>query len=500
MSNSRSSDMTSDSTAQLRIISEAMALLSPTAKESEQAKAVADLAVKCVKNCCEKLSISYSNIQLVGSLAKGTWLRGDYDIDIFILFPSEERNNFRALVDELTKCLPSEFSERGLSLRTLRKHSTHPYVYLFNKDISIDVVPAVDVRSIPTETFGVLTPVDRTPLHTEYIIEKIGQQPGLEREIRVFKKFLKSIGSYGSEIKTQGFSGYLTELVVIYSRSAINAIRKFATITPGAIFHLDSPRLTAEEALSKWGKASFYFPDPTDPNRNVASVVSPSTLSNIKLACESFLHFPSSSFFKSPQPLPLSAHRESDLQFLKFIQIETGLLPEDRIWSQLWKNARKTKEYLTRLGFPIIEVRPTEIDPNLFLFVVYSLSETNSPLILEKRIDAYSNQSFKKFIGILKSSSRYGPRINDFELESWIKKPRKKLLDVLKQMVNEGYIRWSRSVDAQIKRIQMIPSFDQLDISILSNISFLHTLEELITGLRPWMRAFRKNMILGSQS
>ncbi len=493
MTRFNSDDLVSTNTKQLEVIAKARKLLTPTSEEAQEANALARLVLDCVTVCCEKLEIPYSRVVLVGSLAKGTWLSGDYDIDVFILFPPEEKNCFPSLVKNLGKCIPSELSKHGVKVKSLRKHSTHPYVYLFNDRLSIDIVPAVDVQSIPSEKRKILTPVDRTPLHTEYVARMIEENPDLRNEIRVFKRFLKTIGSYGSEVKTQGFSGYLTELLVIYSGSAIATIRNLAKITPGSMFQLGEKEESLDKPLEKWGDAPLYFPDPTDRSRNVASVVSPSTLSNIKLACEAFLHFPSLFFFKPLEPLPISAYSQDTLTFLKFIHIETGLLPEDRIWSQLLKNSRRLMEYLNDEGFPIIGLKPIEISAKQFLLLVFSLSDTNSALVLEKTFSAYSKESFTKFIGILRSPTRYGPRIKDYVLESWTRKPRKDLPTVLNRLIRENFFSWSKSVAPQIKEIRLINSYKQLPSTVLSSSDFLYELEELVTGIKPWMRKLREN-------
>ncbi len=495
MTQSDANGFISNNPKQLKVIKEAQDLLIPTSEEIKRAEALSSLVMESVEVCCKKLAIPYSQIRLVGSLAKGTWLKEDYDVDVFILFPPDERANFSSFVQKLGKCLPFELLKQGLRVELLRKHSAHPYIYLFNNETSIDVVPAIDIQSIPSSKREVLTPVDRTPLHTDYIIGKIAENPDLQNEIRVFKKFLKAIGSYGSEVKTQGFSGYLTELLVIHSGSAIEVIRNLASVSPGKMFQISEHGEMLDKPLEKWGECPLFFPDPTDCNRNVASVVSPSTLSNVKLACEAFLHFPSPLFFRIPKTLPVTAHSETDLDFLRFIQIETGLLPEDRIWSQLLRNSKKLKEYLSNLGFPIVSVEPVETLPNHFLLVVFSLSENNSTLVLERTVNAYSRSSFTKFLGILRSPTRYGPRITDFVLESWVRKSRKELSNVLNQLIKSDFFSWSKSVMPKIKRIHAIHSFKELPTRVLSSPEFLYKLEELVTGIKPWMRNLKENAV-----
>ncbi|NIS30872.1 MAG: tRNA CCA-pyrophosphorylase, partial [Actinobacteria bacterium] len=54
---------------------------------------------------------------------------------------------------------------------------------------------------------------DRTPFHAAYVEGRLNDE--LAAEVRVLKQLLEGIGVYGSDLKTRGFSGYLTELLVL---------------------------------------------------------------------------------------------------------------------------------------------------------------------------------------------------------------------------------------------------------------------------------------------
>ena len=53
---------------------------------------------------------------------------------------------------------------------------------------------------------------DRSPYHTSYMKENLNTY--LIEQVRLLKKFLKSIGVYGSQLAISGFSGYVTEVLI----------------------------------------------------------------------------------------------------------------------------------------------------------------------------------------------------------------------------------------------------------------------------------------------
>ena len=54
---------------------------------------------------------------------------------------------------------------------------------------------------------------DKSPFHTEYVTNKLDEEK--RDQVRLLKKFLKSLGIYGAEIAKNGFSGYVTEVLIL---------------------------------------------------------------------------------------------------------------------------------------------------------------------------------------------------------------------------------------------------------------------------------------------
>ena len=208
-----------------RILSEVKNKIKPSESEEKRVQ----LFIEAIKDVLHGLELEEKfEIKLVGSIAKGTWLSNDHDIDIFLLFPPDTVEKFPRIVTHLAKVVPEQLTKKGIRAISERKHSNYPYVFLRYGGINIDIVPAVNMDLVKSSEKRILTTVDRTPLHTEYVHKKILERPELADEIRLLKKFLKTVGTYGSEIKIQGFSGYLCEILVISLGSFLDVLEWFS--------------------------------------------------------------------------------------------------------------------------------------------------------------------------------------------------------------------------------------------------------------------------------
>ena len=149
---------------------------------------------------------------MVGSAARGTWLSGTHDIDVFISFPEETP---RKDLETLGMAIAREVAK--LAEHAEDRHAEHPYLNIIYKGFDVDLVPCFRVASASR----IKSAVDRTPFHNDFIKPRI---KGCEDEVLLLKQFMRGGGVYGSELRTQGFSGYLTELLVIHYGSFENTV------------------------------------------------------------------------------------------------------------------------------------------------------------------------------------------------------------------------------------------------------------------------------------
>ncbi|MGB3907478.1 MAG: CCA tRNA nucleotidyltransferase [Methanomethylovorans sp.] len=252
--------------------------ISPKSEEREYLKGIAELLVKKVELIAHSMGLNDVYANIVGSAARNTWISGTHDLDIFIMFPEntcreELEKNGLAIARKIAE--DSEFFEE--------RYAEHPYINMRYKGFDVDLVPCFRVQSAAC----IRSAVDRTPFHSEFVKRNI---QGLEPDVLLLKQFMKGVGVYGSELRTQGFSGYLTELLVIRYGCFENVIISACDWQPGTYIDLNSH-----------GKAQHAEPlvvvDPTDPKRNVAAALSLDRFCMFIDACREFMLFPRLDFF-----------------------------------------------------------------------------------------------------------------------------------------------------------------------------------------------------------
>ena len=309
----------------------------PSSSEREALEATVSELLSRTQEAVASLPVD-AHVRRVGSTARDTWLRGERDIDIFVCFPpSLSRNALERYGLEVGHAVV----ENGR-----REYAEHPYVTGEVNGYSVDLVPCYDVES----GAEIKSAVDRTPFHAAYVRDRL--TPDDAAEVRILKRFCEAIGIYGSDLRTQGFSGYLTELLVLEYGNAVGVLETASAWHPPV--HLDP---------ADHGTETFDDPlvviDPTDPRRNVAAVVTAENLARFQHHARAFLANPSPAFFEAEPPGPLSdAQLRAELDRRGTtplaIRFPTPELVDDQLYPQLRSSLRGIESGLQQHGFDII--------------------------------------------------------------------------------------------------------------------------------------------------
>jgi tRNA nucleotidyltransferase (CCA-adding enzyme) len=311
--------------------------IDPSADERQRmADATATLLAR-VESATADLPVATDAIQ-VGSTARGTWLSGDRDIDLFVRFPPDlDRETLESYGLRVGHAVLPDGHE---------EYAEHPYVKGEFEGFEVDLVPCYDVA----DATRIQSAVDRTPFHTEYLREHLTDD--LAADVRVCKRFLKGIGAYGSDLRTRGFSGYLTELLVI----------EYGGFRPllDAAADWQHP---VELDPADHGTATFDDPlvviDPTDPERNVAAVCSARNVARLQHYARDLLADPREHLFFPPDADPLSAsdlRRHLDRRGTTPVAVvfETPDIVEDQLYPQLRRSLSGIRSELDRRGFDVL--------------------------------------------------------------------------------------------------------------------------------------------------
>ena len=213
-------------------------------------KEIADKVYKLVEKEIQKYS-EVVELEFGGSYAKDTWISKNADIDIFIKF---KKNISEEKLENISKKIGFESLKK---YSPYVRYSQHPYVEAKIKDTKINIVPCYDVKIGEWKSAA-----DRSPFHTKFMKKSLTRK--MRNEVRILKTFLKSNKIYGAEIAKQGFSGYISEVLILQYGSFENLIKSIIKIKEKQIIG----------KTSKSFDTAIVVIDPIDGNRNLAAAIS----------------------------------------------------------------------------------------------------------------------------------------------------------------------------------------------------------------------------------
>lgn len=315
------------------IVAKALPLCEPLPSEERKITAVARDAKALVDRHVAGMS-DVVKVAFGGSFAKGTWLRGDADIDIFFkVKPSVPVEKFEALGRSV--------GQNALKAHRPRlRYSDHPYVEAFMKNVRINVVPCYDVEQGRWQSAA-----DRSPFHTEFISRNFDNEK--RKQARLLKKFFKAAGIYGAEISTGGFSGYVSEVLVHKYGSFESVLHAAADWQEGQVVAAGD----YDPDVIKGFNSQIIIIDPVDNRRNLGTAISPESAGRFMLASRAFLGRPSIHFFKENQRGPDAKKLLSSVLIVEFSHKERS---PDVVWGQIKRSTGAIAKQLELADFVVL--------------------------------------------------------------------------------------------------------------------------------------------------
>ena len=315
------------------LISKVLPLCEPTHSQERRISKVAQEAKTHVDSYVAQLD-DVVDVVFGGSFAKGTWLPGHADIDIFVkIKPSVGIEKFEEMGREIG-------SEALKSYGPKLRYSDHPYVEVFVKKVRVNVVPCYDVEQGKWQSAA-----DRSPFHTRYISSNFDDEK--RRQARLLKKFLKSVGIYGAEISTEGFSGYVSEVLVLKYSSFENLLRAAADWQERQIIAVSD----YDSDFVRVSNSPVIIIDPVDSRRNLGTAISPESVAKFMLAARKFLEKPSLDFFKEGK------YRRGTIKLLPnvlVVEFSHEKKSPDIIWGQLKRSLSAIAKQLELAHFEVL--------------------------------------------------------------------------------------------------------------------------------------------------
>lgn len=465
------------------VLADALKLVKPDRAEEARVEALSSMILGKIGELIASERID-AEARILGSIAKGTWLKGDYDIDVFILYPPYID---RSLFTDLSIRIGVKVFE-DLGGRWILRYAEHPYVEGWIEGVRVNIVPAC--RSKPGSW---VTAVDRTPYHTDYIRGKLSSEEGRD-QVRLLKKFMKGIGVYGADVRIGGFSGYLCELFIIEFGSFIETVKSASKGWRGLFIDIEGYYHDIEAARRVFGDQPFIVVDPVDPYRNVASPVSLTRLSEFTAASRLFLDNPSIEFF-NPPPVRFDMdcirraieYRGVSLLALVFDEPD---IPPDTLWGEIYRSLKAFVNIFERWEFKVI--RSSAWSGDGFTVFIVELESRIIPSVKLHRGPPVDSLESSRFLGkyLAEGGRVFGPWIDG---DRWYVARRRSYtdayslaMDILKgDLLAYGF---SKDIAASIARgFKIYMDVDLLGLAEESR-GFSEYLYDFLDGRPRWLR------------
>lgn len=283
-----------------------------------------------------------------GSAGRGTCVKGDRDIDVFVLFP--EDTSKEKIENEGLGIGKETFNNFDGDYKI--EYAEHPYTKGEINGFEVEIVPCID-----TDPEDINTAVDRSPHHAKWVEKNLDTEQ--KKDVVLLKSFLKAGDIYGSSLKTRGFSGYLCELLIQEYGSFKNLTQSASNWGEKEIIdpHNHHDKLP-EELEKKFSRDSLIVIDPVDSERNVASVLTSEKYAEFIHRCWRFEQNPGINFFEQEETeldkfgLRQEIEKRSDFLVLEFDSIDQ---PDDIVYPQMRKTMGRMTEELEKNNFRIYE-------------------------------------------------------------------------------------------------------------------------------------------------
>lgn len=244
--------------------------ISPTNKEKQEVK-------KIIQELTKSIHIPHTKISLGGSSAKGTWLKNNHDIDIYIKFNKKKYEGV-----DIAEVLKDAIQGTVL-------HGSRDYLQIQRGQYTIELIPILDISKV--EQAKNIT--DISPFHAKWV----NKHKKYKKDIMLAKAFAKASGFYGAESFIKGFSGYAMEVLTIHYKGFKNLLKNASlwgsrTIIDTEKHHKKKVQLNEAKMLSP-----IIVVDPVQSTRNVTAVVSQEKYQLFKKKAKEYLKNPRKEMF-----------------------------------------------------------------------------------------------------------------------------------------------------------------------------------------------------------
>ncbi len=342
-----------------------------------------------------KKQVKGATITVGGSFAKGTWLKGMHDLDVFVCF---DYRKYSGKSNVIADCLQKALKKSGL--RYKRLHGSRDYFQARKGGYNFELIPILSIK----KSAQAKNITDVSPLHAKWVNRKINAKQA--DQVRLLKAFCKAQGFYGAETHIKGFSGYVCEILVAnygsfpaVLRAALKWNDKEAVDVER---HYKGRNLMAEMNASKT-QSPLIVVDPVQPDRNAAAALSSDSLGRFIKAAGQFLKKPSHEFFAEKHTTLEELKRKAKGKKLIAITATPLKGKHDVVCTKILKIEEHIRKQLTENGFKVL-ASGTEWNDKALVWIMADGKKLAShkvisgpPLSVEKHVERFRKKHKKMF-------------------------------------------------------------------------------------------------------
>ena len=219
-----------------------------------------------------------------GSVAKGTWLKGSHDIDIYAKF-NPKKYEGKDISSILKKVLEKNYDVDII-------HGSRDYYQIKHGRYTVEIVPILDIKKVSNAK----NITDVSPFHVKWV----KKHKELTDEIRLAKAFCKANKIYGAESYIKGFSGYVLEILTVHYGSFDKLIKHAAKWEPKTVIDVENHhrgKNIGRELNTAKVQSPLILIDPVQKERNAAAGLGREKYERFKSITKEFLKNPTEDHF-----------------------------------------------------------------------------------------------------------------------------------------------------------------------------------------------------------
>ncbi|MCP3682447.1 MAG: CCA tRNA nucleotidyltransferase [bacterium] len=346
---------------------------------------------------------------LGGSAAKGTRLKGMYDIDIFVCFNYKK---YVAKNQELSNILEKALKKSFKGIK--RIHGSRDYFHIKKNGVIFEIVPILDIKNV-SQAKNIM---DVSPHHVKWVAKNLKKND----EVRLLKAFCMSHDVYGAESYIRGFSGYACEVLIVNYGSFMNLIRAASKWSDKEILDVKK-YYKRKNALDHINKSKTHGPlvliDPVQASRNVTAALEKKKFDRFVKAAKMFLKKPSKSFFVKKEVTIDGLKKTFKNKKLIILKAKPVVGKTDVSGAKLLKTLEFLNTQLEENDFKVYSYDWTWDKDALFWFVVdkKNLEKTKiiagPPVFREEHVQRFKKKHKKIFIKNKKAYAKISRKFTD---------------------------------------------------------------------------------------